>query len=137
MIKKLVQQVNQKINLTIRMASFPSDTEYTEMLRRLPKYNKLNLTTGNCGIFAISLQELFNVGTLVAFGSKQDRDFSHVLLEYNGYFYDGEGIHTLAHIVDRWEENGNEPFIDNVTKAEVLKNTACPMTVDQMKPYII
>ena len=66
---------------------FPSDNKYIEVVHTLDKW-QLRLTTGNCGIFAVALQEVFQTGTLFTVG-----DFAHILLKHNGKFYDGETIY--------------------------------------------
>ena len=66
---------------------FPTDEQYLKFVEGLDK-RKLNLCTGNCGVFAFALKEVFKTGELFKVGT-----FSHVLLKYNDQFYDGEGIY--------------------------------------------
>ena len=67
---------------------FPTDDEYLEFVTELDKC-KLRLTSGNCGIFAYALKEVFQTGELFNTGG-----FCHILLEHDGKYYDGEGIYN-------------------------------------------
>jgi len=67
--------------------NFPTDEKYLEFVHSLDKY-RLRLSNGNCGIYAFALKEVFDEGLLFNIG-----DFSHVLLERDGKFYDGERIY--------------------------------------------
>jgi hypothetical protein len=80
--------------------NFPSDEKYLEFVQNLNHF-KLRLSTGNCGIYAYALQEVFEEGHLFNIGN-----FSHILLERNGKFYDGEQIYeSLDSLINsRWGE---------------------------------
>ena len=68
--------------------NFPTDEKYLEFVHSLNK-RKLRLSNGNCGIYAFALKQVFDEGSLFNIGA-----FTHVLLERDGKFYDGEKIYN-------------------------------------------
>lgn len=71
---------------------FPPDEKYIDLICRLSEINKneryLNLTTGNCGVFAIALKKIFDDGELINL-----EEGCHVLYKRGNKIYDGESLY--------------------------------------------
>jgi len=60
-----------------------------EFIDSIKNKDDLQLTTSNCGIFAILLKEIFNVGKLVAVvGDLDKKVVRHVMLRIGDKYYD-------------------------------------------------
>jgi len=87
--------------------NFPTDEKYLEFVHSLDRH-ELRLSNDNCGIYAFALKQVFDEGRLFNIG-----DFSHILLERNGKFYDGERIYNSFNDLtnhSHWEEYYEENY---------------------------
>lgn len=118
--------------------NFPTDEKYLEFVYSLDRYH-LRLSSGNCGIYAFALKQVFNEGLLFNIGN-----FSHVLLERDGKFYDGEGIYnslndlaTSSHWKNYYKENYDHYKLEKNDPKDTYKkikdNTCC----DRNKEFFI
>jgi len=110
---------------------FPSNIKYMRIINSLPK---LNLTTGNCGIFAFAIKEIFGEGKIIATVSGSG-NIGHVLLLRNGLYYDGINIYTYKKFAKEWLESKDE-IVENIDIEEIKEGTFCNMTVKEMKEEI-
>lgn len=112
--------------------NFPTDEEYKRFIEFIETLDKdeLRLCTGNCGMFALALYNTFKEGTIVILD-----DYSHVLIEHNGKYYDGIHIYQDLNELERsiWgcylhrgmvRAEYNDKTIYNIT--EGTRNTKLP-----------
>lgn len=93
---------------------------------------KYELMTGNCGKFAISIQNLLGDGVLVGVFREPGRFYDHVFLEWNGWWWDGNGLQDPdAYIVPALgKEVGN---LDD-SELEYIQTTTPERALDRTSP---
>jgi hypothetical protein len=105
------------------------------VLARIEKENlvkDLDLTTGDCGCFALALKRLLGTGELWVLGR-----YSHVVLKIGDDDYvDGYGHQTKKELLGHWR------YVDGFTKfqgigIEVVKNTCPVFEPEEMEEIIL
>jgi hypothetical protein len=91
-----------------------------EFIESIKNKDGLKLTSTNCGIFAILLKRIFNVGELVAIvGDLEPKMVRHVMLEINDKYYDAQDEWTKEEIIRTYEKiNRSIIEIDKNVKIE-------------------
>ncbi len=117
-------QTGNECSITTDKPKFPDYKTYRSAVKLMPE--KLKLTNGNCGLFAIALHWLYGNGTFVAFygGELSHGGFMHVFYKVSDRYYDGSGVHKLNNIMNQWSEDYT--FLDetlNIPEFDLLMYT--------------
>ena len=90
--------------------------------------NKLHLTTGNCGVFAIALKHLTGLGELYGINSH-----CHIVLKLARRLYvDGTGMMNVRELKEEWSSWGWR-FAPNDDERDIVEGTSHSFTVIQME----
>ncbi len=110
------------------------DELYNEIVDNLSK--DLHLVTGNCGVYAIAIRDLFF--PFSKFWGVIDNEimdgYAHIVVERNGRYYDGEGIWTYNSLKARWSKHFDG--FEEVSEYGAYNGTDHLVTVDSMKNEI-
>jgi len=102
------------------------------ILREIKKgklVDRLRLTTGNCGCFAIALRHLLNDGDLFDFGH-----CAHVVLKLGDRYVDGTGIYSLTGIKEQWERWGKGKVHND--EKRIFTDTGNYHTIEEMEEIL-
>ena len=95
-VKIQPENINKEIIRFIR--NIPEEKTDSNMMHS-------SMESGNCAVFAISLQEIFKKGQLVAVISEiEPEKLFHVYLKINDKYYDVNGERTQQQIISYWNE---------------------------------
>lgn len=90
---------------------------------------KLRLTMGNCGCFAIALRHLLKTGDLFDLGH-----CAHVVLKLGDRYVDGTGIYSLEGILEQWGSWGNGKVHNDEEK--IFRDTGNYHTIEEMEQIL-
>lgn len=107
----------------------------------IKQHHDKDLSSGNCGVFAIAVDKLFGVDSFVFAENEAEPDrLYHVAVVKNGRMYDGHGV-TNADTVKEYAYDEdfpeNEPVLDIVPASDnlyrfILKGTEPNISVDSL-----
>jgi len=111
-----------------------------EFIDSIKNKDDLQLTTSNCGIFAILLKEIFNVGKLVAVvGDLDKKVVRHVMLRIGDKYYDSQGVWEKEEIIGAYQkisllsvEIGEHYDLFETDENSIEKSTGPNMTVTEL-----
>jgi len=82
-----------------------TQTKMLEFIDSIKNKDMLQLTSANCGIFAIWLKRLFGVGEFVAIvGDLEPEMVYHVILKVDDKYYDSQGEWTKEEIIKTYQK---------------------------------
>lgn len=109
----------------------------------IQQHRNKDLSSGNCGVFAIAVDKLLGVDSFVFAENEAEPDrLYHVAVIKNGRMYDGHGL-TNANTVKEYAYDedfpSNEPMLDIVPASEslyrfILKGTEPTLSVTELLP---
>lgn len=80
-------------------------TKILGFIEGIKNKDELQLTSANCGIFAILLKRIFDVGEFVAVvGDLEPEMVYHVMLKLGDKYYDSQGEWTKEEIIKTYEK---------------------------------
>lgn len=80
-------------------------TKILEFIDSIKNKDELQLTSANCGIFAILLNRIFDTGEFVAVvGDLEPEMVYHIMLKIGDKYYDSQGEWTKEEVIKTYEK---------------------------------
>ena len=122
-----------------------TQTKIVEFIDSIKNKDRLQLTSANCGIFAIWLKRVFGIGEFVAIvGDLEPEMVYHVMLKVGDKYYDSQGEWTKEEIIKTYQkinrlsiEMGEHVEIEKydilkINEGDIEKLTEPNMEVDEL-----